>query len=782
MIVQNDVNTIQRGGIAGERVFGFAFNKKMYDLMSTNLYSDRIGSTVRETCSNAWDAHTAAKNSAPFHVTLPTNLEPHFIVEDFGTGMPDETAQDLYSTLGLSTKEQSNDMIGAFGLGSKVPFTVTDSFSVENTHNGKTYFYLCFKNEQGFPSILKTGEVDTDRGNGVKVVIPVAGAKYNLFIEAMKRQLIMMEPKPVITNAGAFTFNEPKRIHELKEGFIIENAYDFNLQPRMVYAKMGIVLYPIDMEQIGVDRYHRYHEKFAQNSATVLNFDIGDLDPVPSREGLTYDQSGKTPENIRKKYYAYKDELIEVIKKRILAEKHTYTAWQLAVQSSAGIGIDFKKKGFVVNGYTIGERIDDFPSFKWIRHEPEVKDDKGVVQMKERNTTFTNQVYQFDHRTSSWRKSNSWSKDQEIGELKFELVEALVNGTIKFVLMNEVDPKRRTVRQAHFLETNAGDVRFIHRHVQNPGDVTDWSEFCKKFDDFYPGLSDKFVKFSDVKAPVKARDKLDATTFKGVTIKEPGRSMKDLSLDIEFDEDNMFYISAERQALVKYPSLDIKLFKELCDFTQFSCILVRKGGVKSVAVLEDNGILEFTDFVANKLSGFPLRDKFKKRADALTIKENQLVHMTDNMWNVYEKIRISFNAVGQKYYNLIREVKGISDGHQTLTEHEGLVEFLRDKGMIDTLFKESDWVKDLGSTLHLEFAAAHAAFYGQYPLLDMTCRNIGWPYTNIETPKKYLTDMNALAEYRRKEALESLAAQAQSIIVADVLESIPLDTIEMDKV
>src|SRR5690348_4723375 len=130
----------------GERQYGIALSPKIYSMMSDKLYTDRVGSVVREVCSNAWDAQkmrsiATGQPMEPFKVTLPTDLEPHFIVEDSGPGMPDDVAQDLYSTLGLSTKENTNDQIGAFGLGSKSPFAVTDTFTVENTYEGVTHHY-----------------------------------------------------------------------------------------------------------------------------------------------------------------------------------------------------------------------------------------------------------------------------------------------------------------------------------------------------------------------------------------------------------------------------------------------------------------------------------------------------------------------------------------------------------------------------------------------------------------------------------------------------------------
>jgi hypothetical protein len=309
LILQGQEHTLQRGGLMGERSYGIALSPKIYSMMSDKLYTDRIGSAVREVCSNAWDAQKmrsldSGEEMKPFKVTLPTDLEPHFIVEDTGPGMPDEQAQDLYSTLGLSTKENTNDQIGAFGLGSKSPFAVSDTFTVENTYEGVTHFYLCFKAENGLPSLLKTGERNEGRLDGVRVIIPAPGYKYDDYKRALMKQLIVMEPKPVINNISSFEFIEPKRSIENGIGYILDNAVAFGLQSCSLYARMGMVLYPVDVSQVGIR--NGIYSGFYGGAALVLNFPIGALEPLPSREGLTYDDT--TKKNILEQYNKFADD------------------------------------------------------------------------------------------------------------------------------------------------------------------------------------------------------------------------------------------------------------------------------------------------------------------------------------------------------------------------------------------------------------------------------------------------------------------------------------------
>lgn len=294
-------------GITGHKHFQIEMNAKMHDILSKNLYSDKHGSVIREICCNAKDAHTViGKAHIPFEVQLPTKLDPTFSVRDFGPGMPNEIAIDLYSTLGKSTKTQSNDMIGAWGLGSKSPFAITDAFNVENTYDGTTYMYMCFKDENGFPSILDMGSIKDDRPSGVKVSIPVEERDFDLFKNKINRQLICFDPKPKVVNGFVFEFKKPivedSALEELGV-YLLGNAKEFGINTRLC-ARMGDVIYPIDVSSVFDDTDEDYKIKSQLNAynegvSLVINFKIGEVQPSPSRESLEY--SRKTIATIKER-------------------------------------------------------------------------------------------------------------------------------------------------------------------------------------------------------------------------------------------------------------------------------------------------------------------------------------------------------------------------------------------------------------------------------------------------------------------------------------------------
>ena len=89
----------------------------LMQMLSKNLYSDSIGSAIRETTSNALDSHRRAGIDKPIIVSLKENNGNYeFSVEDFGLGLDDEDVNNIIGKYGKSTKRESSNELGCFGL------------------------------------------------------------------------------------------------------------------------------------------------------------------------------------------------------------------------------------------------------------------------------------------------------------------------------------------------------------------------------------------------------------------------------------------------------------------------------------------------------------------------------------------------------------------------------------------------------------------------------------------------------------------------------------------
>ena len=155
---------------------------KAFKILSRNLYSNSVAAVCREIISNAVDAHIQAGITTPPRVTLPTASSPSFIVEDFGVGMSEETIDNVYSSYFASTKNQSNELIGGFGLGSKSPLAYTDSFLIETTQNYETRQYVLAFDAQGIPSLSLLATFQDEKECGTKITVPVKAQDFSSFV------------------------------------------------------------------------------------------------------------------------------------------------------------------------------------------------------------------------------------------------------------------------------------------------------------------------------------------------------------------------------------------------------------------------------------------------------------------------------------------------------------------------------------------------------------------------------------------------------------------------
>ena len=309
-----------------------------FKILTDNLYEYKIPTIIRELSCNAWDAQVLAGNKdIPFEIHLPDNLEPYFSIRDFGTGLSKEDLLTIYTTYFESTKADSNEFIGAFGLGSKTPLCYTEQFTVTSFFEGQKMLFNVHMNQGGFPEIQEIATVPSDEPNGLKVEIPVATKDIKEFETSVLKFYQPLSINPKILNYPSDDYKK-----SLEEGIIEESRYgdlvryqknkDCNSFPLgfSAYAKLGLVLYKFDADRVLnsfvltnfisnpksrikickklgiteityldiVKKYDLVHQSSyflsevagKYDSFIVLNFPIGSLSVQASRERLSYDE------------------------------------------------------------------------------------------------------------------------------------------------------------------------------------------------------------------------------------------------------------------------------------------------------------------------------------------------------------------------------------------------------------------------------------------------------------------------------------------------------------
>lgn len=152
--------------------------QKILGYMRDNIYSDKILAVIREYNCNANDEHTKFKISTPVLTGVRKGECGHeFFVRDFAKGLSDSGIRDIYAMSGESTKDDSNDEIGGFGIGAKSGLSYgSKTFFVHSYYEGvkTTYCFTLGTNEDGQEcgSVCDMGREST-KETGIEVVVPI---------------------------------------------------------------------------------------------------------------------------------------------------------------------------------------------------------------------------------------------------------------------------------------------------------------------------------------------------------------------------------------------------------------------------------------------------------------------------------------------------------------------------------------------------------------------------------------------------------------------------------
>lgn len=283
MIPQKHEGGVEVDGLSGERSkFTIAATGKAFRVLIDGLYSNKIQAVTRELWSNAADSHVAAgKRDVPFHVSVPTCMDPTFRVRDFGTSLDHDDVMHLYTTLFQSSKDDTNEQTGMLGLGSKSPFAYTDTFSVVAWKDGVKRVYVANIGSDGVPAITFITSAASDEPQGIEVSFPVVRGDINIFHREAQWVSMGFDPKPVV-DGMTLKMAEPRLSGP---NWAIYPSGSFGDAVRSKHLiRQGVACYPNDAIPVAGLGY---------NWITIVDVPIGTADVTASREALSYTNSTK---------------------------------------------------------------------------------------------------------------------------------------------------------------------------------------------------------------------------------------------------------------------------------------------------------------------------------------------------------------------------------------------------------------------------------------------------------------------------------------------------------
>lgn len=211
----------------------------------TNMYKDLTLAIVREYPCNARDSHIeAGKADVPIVVTTPTELDPYFRVKDFGVGLSLDDVINVYSRYAASTKRNTDDQTGMFGIGSKSALAYAPQFVVTAVKDGWKSQIVVQKEQDGSGVMEVLSHDPTDEENGVEVVIPI---KYGSDI-AVKAQNFFRFWKPgtvLLNGEDPSGFGDSEITYITDDILVSRNVVDQD------YVVMGNVAYPCGSDLAG---------------------------------------------------------------------------------------------------------------------------------------------------------------------------------------------------------------------------------------------------------------------------------------------------------------------------------------------------------------------------------------------------------------------------------------------------------------------------------------------------------------------------------------------------
>ena len=296
MIINNQESNIQVIGDITE--FKSSIDPKNLEfittLLSSNLYSAPERSFIREIVSNAWDAQVeAGTTDIPIIIKITENITNKnsyyesstgfgdITIRDFGTGLSPERFNDIYRNIGSSTKRESNDYHGAFGIGHLSGFSCSNTMYVTSYYNGTCYEYIGIKDANTIVYTLVSTTPTTEK-SGLEVTLK------NVYLEKYRKSLkyIMFFPNVYIDDNNPYHYDVD--INNVK----IKKYTNFWVSSNIIRDKilLGNVLYPLSFNELNLkinSALERFHENI-KPTGIVLKFDIGELSVTPNRENIIY--------------------------------------------------------------------------------------------------------------------------------------------------------------------------------------------------------------------------------------------------------------------------------------------------------------------------------------------------------------------------------------------------------------------------------------------------------------------------------------------------------------
>ena len=274
------------------------------EVLRSKLYSNPVRTLVTEIMTNARDAHIeAGKFNLPIEVKLPNTIEPFFAVRDYGIGINPERMKSIFVRYGVSSKRESNEQVGGYGLGAKSPWSYTDTFNIiTNTPDTNGIImrreYVAYIDTSRKGKLVLVSEQSTDDAQGTTIAVPCKNKDAQSFEQWVKWAAQYWGVQPIIKGSTNFTWREIKYFMKESDWAIEEVSTDYNNPQEKALVVVDGIPYKIGSDSLfNSDWWNNAKPEVKKDYKTLVNlldsplrlfFKTGEIYLTANREEIDY--------------------------------------------------------------------------------------------------------------------------------------------------------------------------------------------------------------------------------------------------------------------------------------------------------------------------------------------------------------------------------------------------------------------------------------------------------------------------------------------------------------
>lgn len=613
--VSNNLQTNLPTDAAGTQ-FKVATNAKMFEILFSGIYQHKIAAIVREICTNAYDSHIdAGKKHVPFRVTLPNSLHPYFEVEDFGIGMDVETAINVFCVMGESTKAESNEGVGAWGLGSKTPFAYTSQFTIRMRKDGMERTAIAYLDASGGPRMDFISAVKWDGENGLTVTVPVREEDIDRFCREASFYLSFYDVAPEVIAPHYMPSYEISNIDPNAKYFFAsrtnDTGYNAALECSDLYVLSGPVPYAVSISGLFQHETNRnslmeiIRRLCSRSRPLFIKTSIGDVEPSTSRESLQLTEAtvkfltGRLKEIIED----IKRDFMEVVNDDSIHINHR----RFVAVTKFGLNtVNHFERAVVDQGCSLPYKR-HMSRIMWSTHK-KFAEVPSVLSSRYSKKTVFNRIG--GKTLESLLSAATSTNDRAVSGMSADQLQSTLDSAKLVFITNEKGTRiRKTVFDEHS-GLHASSVLFIKRMTRSTADRIGRLIGCKVETIDYSVFHKKHLEHLKANRVKAAANKLGENEVYGsaftITKNSDGKVVYNYHTQetIEVDPESAFYIEASYDSFrigdgkyCGYESVVDFLKSVLLQHTIKGEIIIVRKSDRNVRKLEANGIRPIEDFL-----------------------------------------------------------------------------------------------------------------------------------------------------------------------------------------